>query len=144
MPYEFKLQKLLDIRIENEEKSKINFKQAQYQKISVEKRLISLQNNFLKYSAERSTDIIQEKLRHIYLNIVSENIDKTKIELKQKNITLEEKRNELEKSQVDRKTVEVLKDKKLQAYLKEQNHIEQNTNDELALYAYIRNTDKSI
>lgn len=144
MPYKFRLQKLLDIRLENEEKSKMKFKLAQYEKITAEKKLDNLQNDYLKYSAQRCNNIAEEKLRHIYLNLVSDNIKKVKIELKEKIKILDEKRNELKESQIERKTVEILKDKKVQAYVKEQEYTEQRVNDELALYAFIKNTNKSL
>ena len=45
----------------------------------------------------------------------------------------------MKKKQVDRKTVDILKEKQLAAYTKEENRIEQINNDEFALYAYMRN-----
>ena len=43
---------------------------------------------------------------------------------------------------MERKTVQTLKDKKYDAYVKEQDRVEQINLDELALYAYVRNKDK--
>ena len=45
----------------------------------------------------------------------------------------------MKQCQVDKKTVEILKEKQKSAFLREQNLIEQKTNDEFALYAFIRN-----
>ena len=43
---------------------------------------------------------------------------------------------------MERKTVQTLKDKKYEAYVNEQNRVEQINLDELALFAYMRNKDK--
>ena len=48
--YKFKLQKLLDIRINEEEESKLLYSQAQNNKNIVENKLIELENNYKKYS----------------------------------------------------------------------------------------------
>ncbi len=55
---------------------------------------------------------------------------------------VEERREELKTKQVERKTVEILKEKDKLAFEKEQNMIEQRNNDEFALYAFIRNTER--
>ena len=45
----------------------------------------------------------------------------------------------MKNKQVARKTVDILKEKQLNAYNKEQDRVEQVNNDEFALYAYMRN-----
>ncbi|MCS4522291.1 flagellar export protein FliJ [Clostridium botulinum] len=55
---------------------------------------------------------------------------------------VEERREELKTKQVERKTVEILKEKDKLAFEKEQNMIEQRNNDEFALYAFIRNAER--
>ena len=72
------------------------------------------------------------------MNAVNNSIHNTKEELHKNVIKLEEKRSELEKKQVERKTVEILKEKKTVIFLREQEMIEQKANDEFALYAFIR------
>lgn len=44
--------------------------------------------------------------------------------------------------QMERKTVQTLKDKKFKAYVKEEDRVEQINLDELALYAYVRNKNR--
>lgn len=137
--YEFRLQKLLEIRIDKEEESKIKFKEAQSEKNKTENKLTDLKE---KYALERnrnsSSTVIERKIQANYLRAMSMSIDDTNDELDKHIINLENKRSELEKKQIERKTVEILKDKKMDAYNKEQAMIEQKTNDEFALYGFIR------
>lgn len=138
--YKFRLQKLLDIRKDIEEKSKLKFKEAQREKNMVEEELSNLKEN---YKIHRNIDayesVIQQKIKQNYLNALNLAIDETTVVLKDKDKILEQKREELKQCQVEKKTVEILKEKQKSAFLKEQNLIEQKTNDEFALYAFIRN-----
>ena len=138
-PYKFRLQKLLDIRIDKEEASKIIFKDAQLLKKNTEVKLDDLKQT---YEQERKKDnaasLIERKIRSNYLNAVTNSIEETKVELNNNILKLEEKRAELEKKQIERKTVETLKDKKQYIFIKEQEMIEQKSNDEFALFAFMR------
>lgn len=137
--FNFRLQKLLDLKFEKEEEGKIVFKKAQDDKISAENKLENLKDSYSKYSQIRITGtVIEQKIMQNYLNAVSICIDETSDELQTKKKVLEEKRQELIKKQIERKTVEALKEKQKQNFDKKQKIIEQNFNDELALYGYIR------
>lgn len=137
--FNFRLQKLLDLKFEKEEEGKIVFKKAQDDKISAENKLENLKDSYSKYSQIRITGtVIEQKIMQNYLNAVSVCIDETSDELQTKTKVLEEKRQELIKKQIERKTVEALKEKQKQSFDKKQKIIEQNFNDELALYGYIR------
>lgn len=137
--YKFRLQKLLDIRKDSEEKSKLKFKEAQREKNLVEKQLNDLKENYkLHRSIVADESIIHQKIKQNYLNALSFSINETTVVLKDKNITLDEKRENLKQCQVEKKTVEILKEKQVSAFIKEQNSIEQKANDEFALYAFIR------
>ncbi|KEJ02769.1 flagellar biosynthesis protein FliJ [Clostridium botulinum A2B3 87] len=141
--YSFRLQKLLDIREKKEEESKMKFKQAQMEKNHTEEKLFKLKNNYSKYSNINLNDsILEKKIRHSYLNSLNFCINETTNELKQKLKIVEERREELKTKQVERKTVEILKEKDKLAFEKEQNMIEQKNNDEFALYAFIRNAER--
>jgi len=141
--YKFRLQKLLDIRKDIEDKSKLVFKEAQREKSLVEDELNTLKG---KYKSHRNIDcyesIIQQKMKQNYLNALNLAIDETSVALVDKEEILEQKRCELKQCQVEKKTVEILKENQKTAFFKEQNQIEQKTNDEFALYAYIRNHHK--
>jgi flagellar FliJ protein len=141
--YKFKLQKLLDIREDKEEESKRYFKEAQHEKQRVEEKLSSLKDNYNKYrTTPHHGSLAQQKMKHIYLNALSSSIMETKDELQKKIIVLDEKREDLKQRQIERKTVEILKENQLQAFIKEQALIEQKANDEFALYGFIRNNGR--
>ncbi|MCT8976107.1 flagellar export protein FliJ [Clostridium sp. CX1] len=141
--YQFRLQKLLDIRIDKEEESKRNFKEAQSEKLKVEEKLNALKENYNKYrEITGSESPVQRKIKHIYLNAVNYSISETSEELKRKEKALEARRQELSEKQIDRKTVESLKEKQKAEFMKEQELIEQRMNDEFALYAFIRNHEE--
>lgn len=138
--FDFKLQKLLDIRHSKEEESKLNFSKAQDDKINAENNLDKLNMNYGKYSETRKYgNVVQQKITQFYLNSLATCIDEATAELEKKKIIVEEKRQDLKQKQIDRKTVDILKDKQKTKYTKEINDIEQRNNDEFALYGYIRN-----
>lgn len=137
--YKFRLQKLLDIRIDKEEESKRVFKEAKLEKEKTEDKLISLKEDYSKHKNFQDDDTLaMKKLRNLYLNALDNTISETKIELDNKIIELDEKREELKQKQIDRKTVETLKEKKKLAFIKEQKLAEQKANDEFALYGFLR------
>lgn len=138
--YRFRLQKLLDIRKDIEEKSKIKFIEAQREKNIVEEELYNLKET---YETNRNIDayepLLQQKIRQNYLNALNFSINETSLTLEDKDKILNQKREKLKQCQIDKKTVEILKEKQKSAFLREQNLIEQKNNDEFALYAFIRN-----
>ena len=138
--YKFRLQKLLDIRKKVEDKSKIEFKEAQREKNLVEEELENLE---VRYKTHRNIDsyesLVKQKIKQNYLNALNFAINETNVTLEDKHKILEQKRQNLAKCQVEKKTVEVLKENQKTAFLKEQNQIEQKNNDEFALFAFIRN-----
>ncbi|MBU3226639.1 flagellar export protein FliJ [Clostridium algidicarnis] len=140
--FNFRLQKLLDIRTEKEEESKRNFKEAQGQKDKVENSLNNMKQNYSRYnSVTIKEDVVQQKIRRNYLYALNTSIDEKTIELNKKIIVLDKKREELKEKQIDRKTVEILKDKKKTEFLDIEKHVEQVQNDEFALYGYMRNRE---
>lgn len=102
-------------------------------------RLDEFKGNYKKYNKidTRST-VIQNKIKFNYLNILSRNIVETKKELVAKEENVKDRLEKVKKCQIERKTVEKLKEKSKEAFMKELNQKEQKTNDELALYGYIR------
>jgi len=141
--YKFRLQKLLDIRKDKEEESKRVFREAQVEKEKVEDKLSKLRADYNRYrEVKPSESLVEQKLKHLYLNALTSSINTANIELKEKTDKLEEKRQVLKQKQVERKTVETLKDKQYAAFLKEQNEIEQRNNDEFALYGFMRTLER--
>lgn len=137
--FNFRLQKLLDLKYQKEEQSKIVFKKAQEEKLQVEEKLVSLKDNYKKYSeTRRFGTVIEQKITHNYLNALVSCIDETNVELDKKRQALEQRRKELVEKQIERKTVETLKEKQKVKFELETKLVEQKFNDELALYGYIR------
>lgn len=141
--YKFPLQRLLDMRVEKEEASKVSFMNAQREKEIVEQKLSEMKQSYDKYNViNKDETIIEQKIKRHYLNALSSGIAQTSLDLKEKDKKVEECRIHLKQKQVERKTVEVLKEKKTEAFLKEQDRIEQINNDEFALYGYMRNLER--
>ncbi|MCB2297164.1 flagellar export protein FliJ [Clostridium tagluense] len=141
--YKFRLQKLLDIRKDIEDKSKLQFKEAQREKELVEDQLNNLKGKYETYkNIDSYESVVEQKMKQNYLNALNLAIDETAVVLDGKEEILGQKRQELKQCQVEKKTVEILKENQQSAFLKEQNLIEQKTNDEFALYAFIRNNHK--
>lgn len=137
--FNFGLQKLLDIRIEKEEESKRTFQTAQREKIKAEERLTTLQSSYDKYNhIEKNETVITKKIKKNYLNALTITIDDAEKELENKDAHLTKCREDLKNKQIDRKTVEIIKEKKYNEFINEQNLMEQRQNDEFALYAFIR------
>ncbi|HCW53430.1 MAG TPA: flagellar export protein FliJ [Clostridium sp.] len=138
--FKFSLDKLLDIRKEKEEESKQLFTESQREKREVEEKLEILKDNYNKYKGiNGNEDVIYQKLKRYYVSGLQKGIKSTKDELINKNLEVDKRRRELINKQIERKTVEALREKKYNAFVKEQERVEQITLDELALYAYIRN-----
>lgn len=137
--YKFKLQKLLEIRETREEEKKIIFMEANREKLKVEQNLESLENNYYKYSTmDISSSTYERKIQQNYLNLLYSSIEATAVTLEEKTQELEEKRLDLVSAQVERKTVEILKEKQKKEFLEEQDRLEQLQNDEFALYGFVR------
>lgn len=137
--YKFRLQKLLDIRLDKEEQSKVIFKEAQREKEQAESTLQNLKDNYKKHHiVTPEATLIEQKIRQNYLNALSQNINRANVELLDKCRKLDERREELKQKQIERKTVEILKEKQKLQFYKEQELIEQRNNDEFALYGFIR------
>lgn len=138
--FKFGLDKLLEIREEKEEESKRLFTESQRVQKSVEEKLNDLKSSYDKHKGIKPhEDVVYQKLKRYYLQGLQGGIKSTEKELLEKNKDVEVRRKDLRSKQIERKTVETLKEKKYAAYVKEQDRIEQINIDELALYAYVRN-----
>ena len=139
--FKFKLQKLLDIRVNEEEESKLFYSKAQNQKNIVENKLHELENNYKKYSdISRAKDTISQKITMNYLSYLNTTIKDTEKELEAKEIELEKAKKDFIDKRIKRRSLEVLKENKILEIKKEEERLEQMSNDEFALYGYIRKT----
>ena len=139
--FKFKLQKLLDIRVNEEEESKLFYSKAQNQENIVENKLHELENNYKKYSdISRAKDTISQKITMNYLSYLNTTIKDTEKELEAKEIELEKAKKDFIDKRIKRRSLEVLKENKILEIKKEEERLEQISNDEFALYGYIRKT----
>lgn len=137
--FKFSLEKLLEIRADKEEESKRQFNKTQREKKDTEDKLEDLKNSYEKYNGiNKGESITYQKIKKNYLFAVDKGIAQTEKDLVVKEKELDIRRQDLIKKQVERKTVDILKEKKEKAFYKEQDRLEQILNDEMALYAYMR------
>lgn len=143
--FKFKLQKVLDIKIRNEDESKIKYSKAQNEKRAVEKRLENLKTNYDKYSENRNyEDTVSRKIVLNYLYHLSNTIEKNNEYLKNKDDLLKEARLDLVNKQIERKSLEKLKENKHKAFIKDEEYKEQIMNDEFGMYAFLRSRTEII
>jgi len=141
--FKFGLDKLLEIRKEKEEESKRLFTESQREKKKIEEKLEELNQSYHKYKGiAPNEDIVYQKLKRYYIQGVQSGIKSNEKDLSLKNQEVDKRRRDLTVKQMERKTVQTLKDKKYDSYVKEQHRVEQINLDELALYSYVRNRQK--
>ncbi len=120
--FKFKLQKLLDIRVNEEEESKLFYSKAQNQKNIVENKLHELENNYKKYSdISRAKDTISQKITMNYLSYLNTTIKDTEKELEAKEIELEKAKKDFIDKRIKRRSLEVLKENKILEIKKKKN-----------------------
>ncbi|WP_195986935.1 flagellar export protein FliJ [Clostridium sp. D53t1_180928_C8] len=143
--FNFRLQKVLDIKFKNEEESKVKYSKAQREKRAVEEELEILKSNYKRYSDEINIeDIVTRKITSNYLNTLSNIISIKSSELNKKQVILNEARIDLLNKQIERKSLEKLKKNKYILHKKEENQKEQNINDEFGIYSYLRRKSEDI
>ncbi|WP_411170344.1 flagellar export protein FliJ [Clostridium sp. MB05] len=137
--FKFSLEKLLEIRTEKEEESKRLFTKTQREKQIEEEKLNGLRCNYEKYSGiNKGESLAYQKIKRNYLFALDKGIDETEKNLNVKLKELDIRREDLLKKQIERKTVDILKERKSTEFYKELDRQEQILIDELALYAYMR------
>lgn len=138
--HKFKLQKLLDIKIQEEEESKLEYTKAQNDKRVLEENIKQLDLSYKKYSNfDSNEDIISQKIRCNYLYSISQTIEESNKILEEKSKKVNEAKEIFIEKQISRKSLETLKENKLNKIKKEEERKVQVENDEFALYAYVRN-----
>ncbi|WP_165479088.1 flagellar export protein FliJ [Clostridioides difficile] len=138
--FKFRLQKVLDLKVKDEEEIKMEFAKIQHNKIDIETTLENFESNYSKYSISKNNDSIQnQKITINYLLALNNSIMDLSEELDKSTNELEKARKQLISKQIERKSLEKLKEKKYGQYYKEENLKEQNTNDEFASMSYLRN-----
>ena len=137
--FKFRLEKLLEIRTEKEEESKRLFNKTEIEKQKTEEKLNNLKFNYEKYNGiNKGESIVYQKFKRNYLFALDKGITETEKDLTIKLKELDIRREDLLKKQIERKTVDILKERKSLEFYKEEERKDQIFNDELALYAYMR------
>ena len=137
--FKFRLEKLLEIRTEKEEESKRLFNKTEIEKQKTEEKLNNLKFNYEKYNGiNKGESIVYQKIKRNYLFALDKGITQTEKDLTIKLKELDIRREDLLKKQIERKTVDILKERKSLEFYKEEERKDQIFNDELALYAYMR------
>ncbi len=143
MKYKFKLQKLLDIRIKEEEEAKIAYGKEQNKKNMLENKLDDLKSKYNEYNnMSNIKDIVTQKITLNYLEVLIKNIEETNEELIKQEENIKKAKEDFIQKQIKRKSLETLKEKQINEIKKEEERIEQLNNDEFALYAYLRKKEK--
>ncbi|GAA0107101.1 flagellar export protein FliJ [Clostridium tertium] len=137
--FKFRLEKLLEIRTEKEEESKRLFNKTEREKQKTEEKLNNLKFNYEKYNGiNKGESLVYQKIKRNYLFALDKGITETEKNLTIKLKELDIRREDLIKKQIERKTVDILKERKSLEFYKEEERKDQIFNDELALYAYMR------
>ena len=143
MTFKFGLETLLEIRTNKEEESKRNFNKSQRE---LQEKLLKKQdllNQYERYSGiNKGESLVYQKLKKNYLFELDKGINKIEQDIEVKTKEVNYRREELKKKQMERKTVDILKEKQYHQYITEENKKEQIQNDEFALYAYMRNIER--
>lgn len=138
--FKFSLEKLLEIRKDNEEEGKRLFTSSQRELEIIKLNLNELNDNYERYNGiNKGETLVYQKVKKNYLYALNKGIEQAEKDLVKKEKEVDYRREQLKLKQVERKTVDILKEKKYTEYINEKNRVEQLANDEFALYAYMRN-----
>lgn len=139
--FTFRLQKVLDHRIDVEDTKKDEFVKSRMEYIKQQEHLESLKQEIArtnKIKPKKSTNIFSYITMNNYKTALNE---KTEIQEKRVDIyreSMNQKKEEFLESKRDRKVIEKLKDKAYNEFIIDQNKSEQKQNDEFALYGYMK------
>lgn len=137
--FKFDLQKVLEIREDKEKESVRLFKDSQEAVINAENELRDLNEKYDSYKIiKKNENAAYQKIKRNYLNALAGGIKQKEKELVIKKNDLEIRRRDLLEKQKDKKTVEIIKNKRYDQFIKEENRKEQVVLDELALYSYFK------
>lgn len=139
--FSFRLQKVLEHRIDVEEEKKRSFVKARNDYLREKEKLETLKRRLHEFSFEefeKNTGIFTYIARYNYIAFLEERIEEQEKRLKLFEKAVNEKRHEFEESKKDRKVLDKLKENALKDYRINMDRLEQKQNDEFALYGYMR------
>jgi flagellar FliJ protein len=137
--FKFKLQKVLDIKIDDKREAERELLQSQNHKLSIEDQLKKLEKSYHKYmNMQIDGDRVSQKLTRNYITLLDNSIQDTNDKLNQSVKEVEINKSKLIERRIEVKSLEKLKENKYRSFLKEQNLKEQIESDEFAILNFIR------
>lgn len=137
--FKFRLQNVLDLKIEEEENLKHIFSKIQNEKNKIELEIEDLEKKYKNYSnIKPDVDLITQKITRNYLYSIEKSIELKTSELNQKKIELENSKKQLINKQIEKKSIEKLKEKRYEEFLEAEKIKEQLLLDEFSMINYIR------
>jgi len=131
------------MRIDKEEEAKLKLMEAQRLQMEAEANLNSLKEKYAKYNTiDTQLSVVEKKIKQNYMNALVNSINVAEEDCIKKSEMVDSCRNDLKAKQIERKTVELIKEKKYEDFRKEEDRKEQVQLDEFALYAYVRTTER--
>lgn len=142
-PFKFKLEKILQMKIEEEEQKKVFAKAMK--KLQVEEEKLQKLQNLLEYKKEEfKIKLLQANEAHFfksfsdYLEKLKKDIELQKVVVEKCRLEVEIEKQKLQDKMNERKSFEKLKEKEYQKYLAEQKLTENKFLDELSNIRYSR------
>ncbi|MCD6310750.1 MAG: flagellar export protein FliJ [Candidatus Eremiobacteraeota bacterium] len=143
-PFKFKLQSVLDLKIQIEDEEKEKLAKLNAEKAREEMILRGLQEakvettRVFKDKQRGELDIVELKQYEAHLKKLEYMIVNQRLRIKELEIKIEEQRQVVIEASKERKTFEKLKDKHKEAFIKEMEMEERKFIDELAITRYRR------
>ena len=123
--FKFSLEKLLEMRKTREEEGKKLFNNSQQELQKSINKLNDLNDKYKQYNGIAAGEtVIYQKLKKNYL--------------------IAYRREQLKVRQIERKTVDILREKRFNQFMADEKRKEEIANDEFALYAHMRKIGKEV
>lgn len=143
--FKFSLEKLLEMRKTREEEGKKLFNNSQQELQKSINKLNDLNNKYKQYNGIAAGEtVIYQKLKKNYLIALNKGIEQTEIEIEKKQKEVDYRREQLKVRQIERKTVDILREKRFNQFMADEKRKEEIANDEFALYAHMRKIGKEV
>ena len=118
--FKFSLEKLLEMRKTREEEGKKLFNSSQNELQNSINKLNELNSNYEKYNGIiPGESLVYQKIKKNYLIALNKGIQQTEIEIEKKQKEVDYRREQLRVRQIERKTVDILREKKYNEFISE-------------------------
>ncbi|MGL4801601.1 MAG: flagellar export protein FliJ [Cetobacterium sp.] len=137
--FNFKLQKILDLKIKNEDEVKIRMKKLTVDKEEIEDKIKKLREKYDEYkNIKRNEELYIQKIKFNYLETVYKSIQYYSKELDEIDIKIQSLNIELTKCQQERKSIENLKEKEYLEFKENEKKRENEILNEFASNMFIK------